>query len=239
MKICLIGYGKMGKAIEEIAIKRGHHISCRIAKDNYNQLKASLEQSDVAIEFSIPEAAFENLKTCSDMGIPAVSGTTGWLDRFSELSDIIHHNQSSLVYASNFSIGVQLFFYLNKQLARLMSEQRDYICSMEEIHHKQKLDAPSGTAIQLAKDILMLNPNYTHWELGSVGQDNILAINALREEGVVGTHTVRYGSTIDEITIGHKAFSREGFALGAVVAAEWVQSKKGIFTMADVLGLKQ
>lgn len=237
MKICLIGYGKMGKAIEEIALKRGHQISGRIGKSNFDQFKESLRHSDVAIEFTIPEVAFENLRTCSEMKVPVVSGTTGWLERFSELETIIKNNDSSLVYASNFSIGVQLFFYLNKQLAILMAKQREYSCSMEEIHHKQKLDAPSGTALHLAKDILKLNLNYTNWELGTETNNDILAINALREDGVVGTHTIRYKSAIDEITICHKAFSREGFALGAVIAAEWICSKKGIFTMSDVLGL--
>lgn len=232
MKIALLGYGKMGKEIEKIALQRGHEIVLRKTEDNDF---SGLENADVAIDFSIPSAAVENITTCFNHNIPVISGTTGWLENYGQMVELCKEKNGAFLYGSNFSVGVNLFFELNSYLARLMSRVNEYHVSMEEIHHTQKLDAPSGTAISLAEGIFK-ETGYTEWTLEEAEQDQI-HIEAKRIADVPGTHSVYYRSSVDEIEIKHTAFSRQGFALGAVVAAEWIQNKKGIFSMKDVLSL--
>lgn len=232
MKIALLGYGKMGKEIEKIALERGHEIVLR--KTEYNDY-SGLEHADVAIDFSIPTAATENISTCFEHNIPVVSGTTGWLEHYNDMVQLCEEKNGAFLYGSNFSVGVNLFFELNSYLAKLMANIKEYKVSMEEIHHTQKLDAPSGTAISLAQGIIA-ETNYEQWTMDSA-KENQIYIDAKRIEDVPGTHSVFYKSTVDEIEIKHTAFSRQGFALGAVIAAEWILGKKGIFTMKDVLNL--
>ncbi len=232
MKLALLGYGKMGKVIERIAVERGHEI---IMKKSASDSFSGLENADVAIEFSIPDAAVSNITQCLNTGIPVVSGTTGWLEKYHDIAKLCEDKNGAFIYGSNFSLGVNIFFELNAHLAKMMGRLEQYKVSMEEVHHTQKLDAPSGTAITLAKDIIA-NTNYSSWALGNPKEDEIL-IDAKREENVPGTHTVTYNSEIDAIEIKHTAHSREGFALGAVIAAEWLAGKKGVYSMKDVLGL--
>ena len=232
MKIALLGYGRMGKAIEKTAKNRGHEIVARIDKD---QIEGTLEHANVAINFSIPDAAVNNIFSALSIAIPVVCGTTGWLENFKKVSDFTVKNKTAFLYASNFSIGVNLFFKLNEQLVKMMNNQSDYKVSIEEIHHIHKLDAPSGTAITLAEGIIE-NSESSDWSLSADKSDEI-QINAIREGEVPGTHTITYESSIDAISIKHKAHNREGFALGAVVASEWIVGKKGIFKMSDVLNL--
>lgn len=232
MKIALLGYGKMGKEIEKIALERGHEIVLR--KTEYNDY-SGLEHADVAIDFSIPTAATENISTCFEHNIPVVSGTTGWLEHYNDMTALCEEKNGAFLYGSNFSVGVNLFFELNSYLAKLMANIKEYKVSMEEIHHTQKLDAPSGTAISLAQGIIA-ETNYEQWTMDSA-KENQIYIDAKRIEDVPGTHSVFYKSSVDEIEIKHTAFSRQGFALGAVIAAEWILGKKGIFTMKDVLNL--
>jgi len=232
MKIALLGYGKMGKVIERIALERGHEI---VLKKNADDTFDRLETADVAIDFSIPDAAVGNISTCLNHNIPVISGTTGWLEHYHTVVALCEEKNGAFIYGSNFSLGVNLFFELNAQLAKMMSKFDQYKVSMEEIHHTQKLDAPSGTAISLAKDIIE-NSDYSSWALQNAKNDEIL-IDAKRIENVPGTHTVTYNSAVDSIEIKHTAHSREGFALGAVIAAEWLLGKTGIFTMKDVLNL--
>ena len=233
MKIALVGYGKMGKIIEEIALKRGHEIVARLKE---TPTAENLNNPDVAIEFSIPEAAFSNIKSCLENKIPVISGTTGWLEKRAEIDTIALENGTAFLYGSNFSLGVNLFFSLNEKLAALMKNVDEYSCQLEEIHHIQKKDAPSGTAISIAEGIFKINPKFDAWKLEET-KDNQLGIFAIREDEVPGTHSVFYRSEVDEIEIKHTAFNRNGFALGAVVAAEFIKDKEGIFTMNDVLGL--
>lgn len=233
MNIALIGYGKMGKAIEEILLQRGHHVSLKL---NRRPEKEDLKEVDIAIEFSNPEAAFENLKTLMENQIPVVSGTTGWTERLEEMMEICEKNDSAFIYASNFSLGVNLFFELNAHLSRLMSRYPEYKVEIEEIHHTLKLDKPSGTAITLAEEVIETT-GLTHWESDSQSDEKTLPIYSKRIDAVPGTHTVSYKSDIDDIEIRHTAHSRKGFALGAVLAAEWLYGKKGNFSMKDVLGL--
>jgi 4-hydroxy-tetrahydrodipicolinate reductase len=233
MKIALLGYGKMGKVIEQIALDRGHEI---VLKKDQNNTFDGLENADVAIDFSIPDSAVTNISTCLENGIPVISGTTGWLVDYQKMVDLCQKNKGSFIYASNFSLGVNVFFELNDYLAKMMANLKQYQVSMEEIHHTQKLDAPSGTAITLAEGIIK-NTNYTQWTLESP-KANEIQIEAKRIENVPGTHSIFYDSTVDQIEIKHTAHSREGFALGAVVAAEWLVGKKGVFSMKDVLGLE-
>lgn len=230
MKIALSGYGKMGKTIEKIATERGHEVVLRIDGDIENH---DLTIADVAIDFSVPDAAFKNITTCFKNNLPVVSGTTGWLDNYDNAVKVCKEKNSGFIYASNFSVGVNLFFELNERLAKLMSPFEDYSVEIEEIHHTQKLDAPSGTAISLAQQIVA-NSGKTGWQLDHAEEDEI-PVYAKRIEDVPGTHTVSYKSSIDSIEIKHTAHSRQGFALGAVIAAEWLVDKKGIFTMKDVL----
>ncbi len=232
MKIALLGYGKMGQTIEKIAIERGHTIVLKIDKDD-SQYDISV--ADVAIDFSIPDAAVHNITTCITAGVPIVSGTTGWLDHFDTMVALCTKHQGAFIYASNYSLGVNLFFELNKKLAKMMSGTEGYDITMEEIHHTQKLDAPSGTAITLAEGVIE-NTDKTAWALDTK-DINTIPITAKRIEEVPGTHTVTYTSAVDDIEIKHTAHNRSGFALGAVVASEWLVDKEGVFTMKDVLGV--
>lgn len=235
MKIALLGYGKMGQIIEQTALNRGHEIVLRkTSADSFDLLK----QADVAIDFSIPTAAVNNIKTAIDLGIPIISGTTGWLEQYDAVCQYCLDKQGAFLYGSNFSVGVNIFFELNEYLAKLMAHLESYQVSMEEIHHTQKLDAPSGTAITLAQDIIK-NSHYNQWTLDHKKDNNDLPIYAKRIDQVPGTHTVTYDSNIDAIEIKHTAHNRNGFALGAVIAAEWIFHKKGIFSMKDVLNLKK
>jgi 4-hydroxy-tetrahydrodipicolinate reductase len=232
MKFALLGYGRMGKAIEEIALERGHEIICKIDK-NLNE--GNLYQADVAINFSIPDAAVDNISRALNKSVPVICGTTGWLDAYQQVTQIAIKKNTAFLYASNFSVGVNLFFKLNKVLAQIMESHKEYSASMEETHHIHKLDAPSGTAITLAEGIIE-NSNLIDWKLGEDGKDS-LRIQSYREGEIPGTHTVKYKSPIDNITIEHKAHNRKGFAFGSVIAAEWIVGKKGIFKMDDVLNL--
>ena len=233
MKIGLLGYGRMGKAIEKIALERGHEI---VLKVDENTDSYDVSVADVAIDFSIPTAAVGNLANCFHAGVPVVSGTTGWLDKYDEMKSLCENKNGSFIYASNFSLGVNLFFELNKKVAQLMKPMLGtYGVTTEEIHHTKKLDAPSGTAITIAEGIIQ-NTAFEGWKLYE-GDKNNLTITAKRVGDVPGTHSVTYHSEVDEIEIKHTAYNRQGFALGAVVAAEWLQNKKGIYGMKDVLGL--
>ena len=233
MKVGLIGYGKMGKAIEEILIERGHEV---VLKISHTPTADELKNVDVAIEFSRPEYAFDNLKILLENKIPTICGTTGWLDKKPEVEQITNQNNTAFLYASNFSLGVNLFFELNQQLAKMMNKYRnEYNIHLEEIHHTQKLDAPSGTAITIAEGIID-NTTYNTWSMEQEGNE-IIPIEAKRIEDVPGTHIVKYTSTVDTIEISHTAHNRKGFALGAVIAAEWIADQHGVFTMKDVLGL--
>jgi 4-hydroxy-tetrahydrodipicolinate reductase len=233
MKIALLGYGKMGQVIERIALQRGHEIVLR--KDRTNTYDG-LSNADVAIEFSVPTAAVSNLSNCFNANVPVISGTTGWLSHYTEMEALCLEKKGALISSSNFSLGVNIFFELNAYLSKMMSKFDSYQVTMEEIHHTQKLDAPSGTAISLAKDIIE-NSSYSNWTLEDA-KNNEIHIEAKRIENIPGTHTVNYNSIVDAIEIKHTAHNREGFALGAVIAAEWIVGKKGIFTMKDVLNLK-
>jgi len=230
MKIALLGFGKMGQVIEKIALQRGHEIVFR--KTSFNNFDG-LEKADVSIEFSLPNVAVENISASLNSGIPTVSGTTGWLENYHKMEKLCEHKNTAFLYASNFSLGVNLFFALNSYLANLMSKFDQYDISMEEIHHTQKLDAPSGTAITLANSIIS-HSKYDAWSIEKPAE-NELYIDAQRVEDVPGTHSVFYKSQVDTIEIKHTAHSREGFGLGAVIAAEWLVNKKGVFTMKDLL----
>ncbi len=238
MKIALIGYGKMGKAIEKLAQERGHEVILRIQRANLEELNASnLQKVDVAIEFTNPEAAVHNIRTCIQSKTPIVIGSTGWNHEFENIKGFCLENDGSMIAASNFSIGVNLFFELNRQLAKIMNQHPSYQANIEEIHHTEKKDAPSGTAISLAEDLMDQHDGYQNWSLAEKSDGKTLAINALREAGVPGTHEIKYANEIDEISIRHEAKNRSGFALGAILAAEYLQNHKGIFTMRDVLKL--
>jgi len=235
MKILLIGYGKMGKIIEGIAAQRGNEIVGRIdAGDNLDSFSGAV---DVAIEFTQPESAVKNLKTCFDKGIPVVCGTTGWGNQQAEVEAYCKSKNGTLLYSSNFSLGVNIFFKVNEYVARIMQNYSQYEVSIDETHHTQKKDAPSGTAISLANGVLKNITHKTEWTLGKTNNSNQLPIHAYRVDPAPGIHTVKYQSAIDDIEITHTAHSREGFALGAVVVAEWLAGKKGIFTMDDFLKL--
>ena len=231
MKIALLGYGKMGKVIEKIALQRGHEIVLK--KTDSNSFE-NLLNADIAIDFSIPDAAFINISECLNNNIPIISGTTGWLNNYSKIEQLCNEKKGSFIYSSNFSLGVNLFFKLNENLAKMMRKFSQYSVSMQEIHHTQKLDAPSGTAISLANQIIE-NSEYQDWTLNQSTLPNEIYIDAQRIENIPGTHSVNYNSNVDSIEIIHTAHNREGFALGAVIAAEWLVGKKGVFTMKDVL----
>lgn len=232
MKIALLGYGRMGKEIEKIALKRNHEIVISTSgKEDYD-----IKKADIAIDFSVPDAAFNNITNCINNAVPVVSGTTGWLDKYDDVAKLCADKNGAFIYASNFSLGVNIFFELNKQLAKIMSLLEQYTVSIEETHHTQKLDAPSGTAITLAEDIIK-NSSNKEWKLGNKPLKNVISITAKRISDVPGTHEVNYQSEIDTINIKHIANNRKGFALGAVIAAEWLLNKKGVYTMKDVLNI--
>ena len=238
MNIALIGYGKMGKAIEQIALERGHTIILKINDENLEDFtKENTAKADVAIEFTSPHSAFDNIKKIIGYGVPVVCGSTGWTERINEINDYCKEQNGSFLYASNFSVGVNIFFELNKKLAALMAPHAEYNISMEEIHHTQKKDAPSGTAISLAEQILQHVQRKTKWVNEESSDAAELPIISKREDPAPGTHSIRYSSPIDDIEIIHTAHNRQGFALGAVLAAEFIKDKKGIFSIKEVLGL--
>jgi 4-hydroxy-tetrahydrodipicolinate reductase len=223
----------MGQTIEKIAISRRHEIVLKIDKDNP---KYDISIADVAIDFSIPDSAVQNITTCIDNNVPVISGTTGWLDQYDAMKALCEDKGSAFIYASNYSLGVNIFFELNNHLAKMMGNLDQYNVNIEEIHHKQKLDEPSGTAITLAEGVIEHTKN-NKWELDKATEENSIPITAIRSPEVPGTHTITYNSEVDQIDIKHTAHNRQGFALGAVVAAEWILGKKGVFTMKDVLGI--
>lgn len=233
MNIALLGYGRMGKTIERLALEKGHKV---VFTSTSVSSEGDLEQADVAIEFSIPKHAVSNISRCFEMNIPVVCGTTGWLDQYDDILKLCESSNGSFIYASNFSVGVNLFFNLNEYLARLIAPWKAYDVSVSEIHHTQKLDAPSGTAITIAEGILKHSDKKT-WKLDGTASDEV-SIHADRIEGVKGTHKVEYSSLVDTISIEHQAHSRDGFAAGAILAAEWLIGKKGVFDMRDVLKIK-
>ena len=238
MKLALIGYGKMGKAIEEIAIGKGHEIVLRITRSNLAELTTgNLSGADMAIEFTNPHSAFQNVKKCFEAGIPVVCGSTGWTEKLPELQLLAAEKKCGFIYASNFSVGVNIFFEVNKKLAALMSRREEYDVILEEIHHTQKKDAPSGTAITLAEQILQALPRKSNWVNEISENPSDLEIISQRIDPAPGTHQVKYASPIDTIEIIHTAHSRKGFAAGAVLAAEFLLGKSGVFTMNDVLQL--
>lgn len=232
MKIALLGYGKMGKVIEKIATERGHEIVLK--KDEHTSYEG-LASADVAIDFSAPNVAVENISKAINLGIPVVSGTTGWLENYHEIVKLCTEKEAAFLYGSNFSLGVNLFFELNDYLAKMMAKFKEYNISMEEIHHTQKLDKPSGTAISLANAIIN-HSDKNNWAIENPKEDDVF-IDVKRIDDVPGTHSVFYNSEVDYIEIKHVAHNREGFALGAVIAAEWIVGKKGVFSMKDVLDL--
>ena len=235
MKIVLFGYGKMGKEVEKIALERGHELILRIEKNE----EYDISEADVAIDFSVPSAAFNNITSCFKKNIPVISGTTGWLEDYEKAVTICKKNNGSFIYASNFSIGVNLFFELNDKLSRIMNSNNNYTPSIEEIHHTKKLDAPSGTAITIAEQTIK-NSSIKEWCLHTNGakvDKEIIPISSKRIKDVPGTHIVAYESEIDSIEIKHTAHNRKGFAHGAIIAAEWLINKNGVYTMKDVLNL--
>jgi 4-hydroxy-tetrahydrodipicolinate reductase len=238
MNLAIIGYGKMGKEIEKIALERNHKVCLIIDIDNQSDFTTdNLLAADVALDFSVPGSAYSNIKKCLDAGLPIVSGTTGWLDRFDEVLSICREKGGAFFYASNFSPGMNIFFHLNRYLAGMMNSFKDYDISIEETHHAQKLDAPSGTAIKLAEDIISVIDRKNKWEKESgKGSDSII-VTSVRKGNIPGIHKITYDSQIDFIEIKHSARSRRGLALGAILAAEFIKDKKGFFTMNDLLKL--
>ncbi len=238
MKIALIGYGKMGQMIESLAIEKGHEIVLKIHIDNTGEFtKENISVADVAIEFTGPHSAFDNVKKCLEFEVPVVSGSTGWNEKLTEARKICQDLGGCFLHASNFSIGVNIFFEINKLLAKLMSAQPAYTVSMKEVHHTQKKDAPSGTAVTLAEQVIEHIPSIKGWVNQAAAAPGQLSIESLREDPAPGTHFVKYHSDVDDIEIIHTAHSREGFALGAILAAEYISNKKGIFSMKDVLNI--
>jgi len=236
MKIALLGYGKMGHAIEEIALKKGHEIVLRITDENLGDLtKENIRKADVAIEFTNPQSAAENILFCLNENVAVVCGTTGWLDQLKTVEEKCKEINGSFLYASNFSVGVNIFFEVNKKLATLIKPHPTYNIELEEIHHTQKKDAPSGTAITLAEQIIEVSDKKNKWVNNDSENENELSIISKRIDEVPGTHSVKYSSTVDDIEIIHTAHNRKGFAEGAVLAAEFIADKKGIFSMKDVL----
>ncbi|ANW95149.1 4-hydroxy-tetrahydrodipicolinate reductase [Wenyingzhuangia fucanilytica] len=233
MKIALLGYGKMGQTIEKIAVSRGHEIVV-VVDENTKEYDITL--ADVAIDFSIPSVAVNNISNCFNNNVPVVSGTTGWLADYQKMVDLCNEKNGGFIYASNYSLGVNIFFELNQHLAKMMKNLSQYNVTMEEIHHKQKLDEPSGTAITLAEGVIE-HTKYNGWEVDKATEELNIPIKAIRSPEVPGTHTVDYTSEVDSIEIKHTAHNRQGFALGAVIAAEWLVGKHGVFSMRDVLGL--
>jgi 4-hydroxy-tetrahydrodipicolinate reductase len=243
LRIALIGYGKMGKAIEQEALARGHKIAARFSSTDVHRFAELTDIADVAIEFTRPESAINNLNTLLELKIPAVCGTTGWLEHFDSVCEKVLKQNGAFLYASNFSVGVNVTMAVNRYLAQLMAQFSDYEVSMTEIHHIHKLDAPSGTGISLANDIIARHPVKKQWSLRdgnskNADDKNALYINAIRQGEVPGTHEITYTSPIDTITLKHEAHNRKGFALGAVLAAEWIVGKTGVFSMNNVLNIQ-
>lgn len=239
MKIAIIGYGRMGKTIERLALDKGHEIVLKVNANNLEELTSeNLQKADVAIEFSHPESAFSNIVKCLENNLPVVSGTTAWLEKLDQAKAVCQQQNGAFMYASNFSIGVNIFFEVNKYLAKMMNPQSQYEPSLHEIHHTQKLDAPSGTGITLAEGVLAHISRKETWVNRSIENPTELALTSERIDPAPGTHSVTYSSEIDTIEIKHTAHSREGFASGAILAAEWIIGKKGYFTMRDLLGFK-
>jgi 4-hydroxy-tetrahydrodipicolinate reductase len=237
MKIALIGYGKMGKTIERIALERGHEI-VEIYESKHPFTRESLKKADVAIEFSRPELALSHIQHAMKISLPLVVGTTGWNHHLTEVTHLVAKEQGSMVYASNFSLGVHIFQHLCAQLARMLSQYPNYSLSLEEIHHTQKLDAPSGTAISLAERIIEEHSQIHEWQLNPTEAQGVLPIQALRIPDVPGTHSLKATSIVDTLTLTHEAHNRDGFALGSILAAEFLLGKKGLYTMDDVLNFK-
>ena len=237
MKIALIGYGRMGREVEKAARHRGHTISLIIDQDNLSDLNTEkLRSVDVAIEFTTPDTAFDNICSCLSAGLPVVSGTTGWLDKYDEAASLALKKGAAFLYASNFSLGVNILFNLNRRLAGIMNGINEYSVEIEESHHTKKLDAPSGTAIKLAEDILSGCNRYQKWTGEDSASKENIGIRSVREGDIPGTHKIRWTSGVDSIRLEHEAFSREGFAVGAVFAAEYIMSRKGVFSISDMLG---
>ena len=239
LKIVLIGYGKMGRGIEKLAIEQGHSIHAVIDNESdWDTYDSIIKEADVAIEFTTPDTAPSNMERCFDKGIAVVCGTTAWYQQLPRIIDLCKANNQTLFYAPNFSLGVNIFFELNRHLATLMGKIQGYKVALQEIHHTQKIDAPSGTAVALANDILDLNKDLRRWELSPRAEEgDVIPVEALRVDNTPGTHTVTYNSPIDSIEIKHTAHSREGFIQGALLAANWVHDKKGVYTMKDLLNL--
>jgi 4-hydroxy-tetrahydrodipicolinate reductase len=239
MHIALIGYGKMGREIEQIALQRGHSVTCKISSANQYDLNPKvLQWADIAIEFSKPEVAFENVMKCMEYNLPVVCGTTGWNKERAEAEKHCSAMNGSFLYASNFSIGVNIFFEINRRLAGLMNKYESYDISIEEAHHVAKIDKPSGTAISLAQDIISEIDRKNVWTISeNHSNPKAIPIHSIRKDQIPGTHTIKYASEIDDITITHTAHNRKGFALGAILAAEWLLGKRGVYTMQDVLAL--
>ncbi len=238
MRIALIGYGKMGHAIEEIALKRGHEIVCKIDFNNQEDFDSDeFRSADIAIEFTTPHTAYNNYIKAFEQNVPVVSGSTGWLDKMDEIKNLCSSGKATFFYSSNFSIGVNIFFALNKYLAKLMNRFTEYDVEMTEIHHIHKLDHPSGTAISLAEGIIENLDRKDNWTEAVAPTEQEIHIESEREGEVPGTHIIKYESSVDAITIGHEAFSREGLALGAVIAAEWMKGKKGFHTMNEIMNI--
>ena len=236
MKIALLGYGKMGKEIEKIALERGHEIVVKIdVESDWTKAKTLLASADVAIEFSTPQSTIQNIFHSFDVNVPVVVGTTGWMEQLEHVKQVCEKNGQTLFYASNFSIGVNLFFEINNKLALMMKKQDGYNVTMEEIHHTEKLDSPSGTALKLAEGIIEKYDRKKSWVNEATDKEDVLGIVSKRIDKVPGTHTVTWTSDIDDIELKHTAHNRKGFALGAVMAAEWVHDKRGVFTMHDML----
>jgi 4-hydroxy-tetrahydrodipicolinate reductase len=239
MKIALLGYGKMGHAIEEVALEKGHEIVCTISIENLeDRTIENVQKADVVIEFTGPDSAYENIKLCLDAGVPVVSGSTGWLDKYESIKKYCEQKKGALLYASNFSVGVNIFFALNRKLAELMKNHNEYSVQLKEIHHTQKLDAPSGTAITLAEGVMEKIGYKKKWVNEPSSNNSDLVILSERMDPAPGTHIINYHSEVDDITITHTAHSRKGFAGGAVLAAEFLNNhRQGIFSMKDVLGI--
>ena len=238
MRIAIIGYGRMGKTIEKIALEKGHEVPLKIDLDNQADLnEENLSDIDVAIEFTTPATAFDNVCMCLNAGVPVISGTTAWQDKMDEAKTLCYEKSGAMIVSSNFSIGVNLFFALNKKLAKMMQPYSDYQLQMSETHHTKKLDAPSGTAITLAEGIMSVNQSKSKWVNEATTSEDTIPIISIREPDVPGTHVINYKSEIDSIEIKHEAYSRIGFASGALLAAEWIIEKVGVFDMKDVLGL--
>ena len=240
MNIAIVGYGKMGKEIEKMALARNHLIKLIVDQENSELLETGdLSKIDVAIEFSTPDAAFTNIRNLVQNGVPTISGTTGWLEKYEEISELIAKKNGAFLYASNFSIGVNLFFKLNRYLAKLIEPYPEYALSISETHHTEKLDAPSGTAITLAKDIIHESKNFLSWSKDASTNEKNIPIHSHRIPKVAGIHTIEFNSEIDSLMITHQAHNRKGFALGAIIAAEWIIGKRGMFKMDDVIGFNQ